>query len=185
MSELIENQCPNCSATIKFDSKLKIMKCPYCDSEFRLSGTTVQDEVASEISNSVYQKEYPNYDKMYHAVCAKQWSEGLIVLALIVLSIGFIILAILDIALVTLGYIGLFCMKLATYNLIISLIVNFFCFFRINQLKDPRYNHEALILSIESQILYINDPLNHEYSSQHDGTFYFMLLAPILLAIIF
>ena len=56
MNTLIENECPNCSATIKFDSKLKIMKCPYCDSEFRLSSTIVQEEVASEISIDVHQK---------------------------------------------------------------------------------------------------------------------------------
>ena len=178
MSELIENQCPNCSATIKFDSKLKIMKCPYCDSEFRLSGTTVQDEVDNEdsiIPHSIYQKEYPNYEKMYYTVCTNNISIGLMAIALIVMSIGFITLIISDMKLVTLGelvsHIGFF-IKLSMYYFITSLIVKLFCLNKINQLKDPKYDHTDLILSIQSQMENEKDPLNVKYYSQHGGTFF-------------
>lgn len=44
MSELIENKCQNCSATIKFDCELEIMKCPYCESEFRVSMFSIGKE---------------------------------------------------------------------------------------------------------------------------------------------
>lgn len=34
MSETKEYKCPNCAATVVFDSTTQMMKCPYCDSEF-------------------------------------------------------------------------------------------------------------------------------------------------------
>ena len=175
MSELIENQCPNCSATIKFDSKLKIMKCPYCDSEFRVSGTTVQDEVVDEV--------HPNYEKMYYAVFVDNLCTGLIIIALIIWIIELIL------GLTHQGefisHAKPFLKKLSMGYFIIPLIVKFFYFFRINQLKDPRYNHADLILSIQSQIQNPNNPLNNRYVSLFGPTFFWLFTIPILLAIIF
>ncbi len=71
MSTLLEYKCPSCSGSMKFDSELQNMKCPYCESEFDIEILKSYDEAlhADEKENlewSVYDKNSGNGD----------WREG-------------------------------------------------------------------------------------------------------------
>ena len=169
MNDLIENECPNCSATVKFDHKLKIMKCPYCDSEFRGLEVEVQDEG------------HPHYVELYYAVATDNVYTGLIFFALMIWILGLILGNISFMV----PYIEPFFQKLPLYYFIISLIVKLFCFIKINQLKDPRYDHTDLVSSINAQTLNANNPLDDKYYSQYGWTFLLVLIVPIILALIF
>ncbi|MBP5245549.1 MAG: hypothetical protein J6036_03740 [Clostridia bacterium] len=48
MSSLLDYKCPACGGTIKFDSSLQMMKCPYCDTVLSMEEMLPKDEVLTE-----------------------------------------------------------------------------------------------------------------------------------------
>ena len=44
MSEIFDYKCPNCNASLEFDSASQKMKCPYCESMFEVETLKQMDE---------------------------------------------------------------------------------------------------------------------------------------------
>ena len=47
MSDILEYKCPCCGGAIEFNSKLQMMKCPYCDTEFDMETVKEFNEAAA------------------------------------------------------------------------------------------------------------------------------------------
>lgn len=65
LAVLNEYKCPNCAASVEFDSTSQTVKCPYCDSEF--------DIEAIEKANSIGQ---PDKDETNWSGAQSNWSEN-------------------------------------------------------------------------------------------------------------
>lgn len=66
MSELMEYQCPCCSAKLEFNTETQNMKCPYCDSEFDINAVVQHNsEMASE-----------NEEMKWDTAAGGQWNES-------------------------------------------------------------------------------------------------------------
>lgn len=66
MSELMEYQCPCCSAKLEFNTGTQNMKCPYCDSEFDINAVVQHNsEMASE-----------NEEMKWDTAAGGQWKES-------------------------------------------------------------------------------------------------------------
>ncbi len=44
MSAILEQKCPCCGGAVEFDSGVQKLKCPYCDAEFEITDTPVENE---------------------------------------------------------------------------------------------------------------------------------------------
>ena len=44
MGNLLEYKCPSCGGALNFDSSIQKMKCPYCDTEFKLETLKKYDD---------------------------------------------------------------------------------------------------------------------------------------------
>ena len=75
-SSLKEHKCPNCGASVEFDSSIQRMKCPYCDSEFATDvyETKLQDDDMSWEDNSAH-GEFTEADGMSAYVCTSCGGE--------------------------------------------------------------------------------------------------------------
>ncbi len=54
MGELREYKCPCCGGSIRFDSSIQKMKCPFCDTEFAIETlVSYADELSSDKEDSM------------------------------------------------------------------------------------------------------------------------------------
>ncbi len=68
MSRLIEYKCPNCSGSVKFDSELQKLECPYCNAEFEVDelkayNEELENETAEDMSWTSSDTEFGDEEK--------------------------------------------------------------------------------------------------------------------------
>ena len=51
MGNLLEYKCPSCGGALNFDSSIQKMKCPYCDTEFKLETLKKYDDELNDEKN--------------------------------------------------------------------------------------------------------------------------------------
>lgn len=67
---LTEHKCPNCGASVEFDSGTQMMKCPYCDSEFATDAfDKVLPDDSMEWDGGNQKNEFSDADEMSAYIC--------------------------------------------------------------------------------------------------------------------
>ena len=66
--EIKEYKCPNCGGSVKFDSSIQKMKCPYCDTEFEI-------EALSDYQKQLAVPEKDNMSKLDTSEAGAAWAN--------------------------------------------------------------------------------------------------------------
>ncbi len=67
MAALLDYKCPCCNGSLRFESGIQKLKCPYCDTEFEMEALQAMDAVLNE----------PREDQMqWQDSQSQQWQEG-------------------------------------------------------------------------------------------------------------